>query len=223
MAHPKSGYRLANGKKAKGVTTVIGRFKDSGGLIRWAFEQGKACERGEISNLYDKRDEAGEAGTLAHSMVEAYIEEGEQPDLSIYPENIILLAKQGFENYLNWAENNKIVIIHQEMQLVSEAYGFGGCPDGIGTDAQGRTCLLDWKTSSSGPYVDWLLQLAAYDILWTENNPTELITGGYHLCRFSKESADFHHHHWSELEEAKEQFLLLLRAYEIDKHLKKRL
>jgi len=64
MARPASGYRLKDGTRVPGVTTIIGRFKDSGGLLYWAFEQGQAAERGEISNLYDKRDEAADAGTL---------------------------------------------------------------------------------------------------------------------------------------------------------------
>ena len=55
MARPKGGYRLKSGESVPGVTTIIGRFKDSGGLLWWAFEQGKAFERGEIHGLYEKR------------------------------------------------------------------------------------------------------------------------------------------------------------------------
>jgi hypothetical protein len=36
MARPKGGYRNAEGVRVPGVTTIIGRFKDSGGLINWA-------------------------------------------------------------------------------------------------------------------------------------------------------------------------------------------
>jgi hypothetical protein len=223
MAHPASGYRLKDGTKVPGVTTIIGRFKESGGLLFWAFEQGKCCERGEITGLYDKRDAAADSGTLAHSMVEAYINDAELPDLSKYPEDIASSAKQGFENYVRWQTDNRITVIHQEMQLVSEAHVFGGCPDAIGVDSHGKTCLIDWKTSSSGPYIDWLLQLSAYKILWEENHPDKPITGGFHLLRFSKENADFHHHFWQDLSEAERQFLLLREAYEIDKKLKKRL
>jgi len=222
MPHPKGGYKLQSGEKVPGVTTIIGRFKESGALLWWAFGQGKAAERGEINNLYDKRDEAADAGTLAHSMVEAHIK-GTEVDISGYPKEIQAMAQQGFENYLTWEQNNRIKIVAQEMELVSEMHGFGGCPDGIGIDAKGLRCIVDWKTSSSGPYVDWLLQLAAYNILWIVNHSDQPITGGYHLCRFSKENADFHHHYWSELEEAKKQFLLFLEAYKRDKLLKKRL
>lgn len=223
MPRPKGGYKLQDGSSVIGVTTITGRFKDSGGLLYWACEQGRAIERGEISKLYDKRDSAAEAGTLCHDMVEAHIKKEPVPDLSKYPEKIAKQAQQGYENYLEWEQNSNIKIILTEPELVSEKYKFGGCPDAIGVDSRGRLCIPDWKTSSGDAYVDYLLQLAAYKILWEENNPDKPITGGFHLCRFVKENADFHHHYWSELEDAKEMFLHLRECYELDKKLKKRL
>lgn len=219
MPHPKGGYKLKDGSKVPGVTTIIGRFKDSGGLLYWACEQGKAIERGEISSLYDKRDEAADAGTLAHALVEAYINQVSPPSI---PDNEIgEKAKQGFRNYLSWQKNNRIQVIRQEMELVSEVYCFGGCPDAMGLDADGRLCILDWKTSN-GVYQDYMIQIAAYEALWKENYPNNPVTGGYHLLRFSKEHADFAHHFWSELDDAWTQFKLFRQAYELDKKLKKR-
>jgi hypothetical protein len=219
MPHPKQGYKLNNGDKVPGVTTIIGRFKDSGGLLYWAFEQGKAAERGEISTLYEKRDEAADAGTLAHLMVEGYI--NGDPYIPPPKNDIGKQAIQGFENYLRWQEDNKIEVIKQEMSLVSETYKFGGCPDALGIDSRRDLCILDWKTSNS-IYPDYLIQIAAYRQLWEENYPDELITGGFHLLRFSKDHADFAHHYWSELDDAWEQFKLFRQAYDLDKLLKKR-
>lgn len=219
MPHPKQGYRNKDGKRVPGVTTIIGRFKDSGGLMYWAFEQGKAAERGEIASLYDKRDEAANAGTLAHSLVEAHI--NDEPLPALPDDEIGSQAQQGFQNYIYWAENNRIQILKQEMEMVSEEYQFGGCPDALGIDSRERLCLLDWKTSN-GVYPDYLIQIVAYRQLWEENNPDKPIVGGYHLLRFSKEHADFAHHYWSELDEAWEQFKLFRQAYELDKKLKKR-
>jgi len=219
MAHPKGGYRI-NGKRVKGVTTVIGRFKDSGGLMYWAFNQGKAAERGEIEKLYDKRDEAAESGTLAHSMVEAQI----KGEVFKEPENVseaaLSEARGAFGSYMTWANMTKLKIVEQEMPLVSEEYQFGGCPDAIG-EINGELCLVDWKTSN-GVYPDYLIQLAAYKQLWEENNPDRPLTGGFHLCRFAKSHGDFAHHYYPDLSEAWEQFKLFLKAYEIDKELKKR-
>lgn len=221
MPHPKGGYRNKDNKRVPGVTTIIGRFKDSGALLWWAFGQGKAAERGEIGSLYDKRDSAGDAGTLAHIMVENHINGDLLPSLSEYPPEIVRMAICGFENYLNWADNNKMVIVKQEMELVSEKYQFGGCPDAIGYDNKNRLVLIDWKTSN-GVYPDYIIQLAAYKHLWEVNNPKDPIVGGFHLCRFSKENADFAHHYWAELDDAWEQFKIFRKAYDIDKKLKKR-
>ena len=219
MPHPKFGYRLADGTKVPGVTTIIGRFKESGALMFWACEQGKAIERGEISNLYDKRDAAADAGTLAHSLVEAHINDLPLP---ILPDNDIgKQALQGYQNYLRWQDDNRIQVIKQEMEMVSAIYRFGGCPDALGIDSRGNLCILDWKNSNA-IYLDYLLQIGAYCILWEENHPDQPITGGYHLLRFSKENADFAQHFWSELKDAKEMFILLVRCYELDKKLKKR-
>lgn len=219
MPHPKGGYKLKDGTKCPGVTTIISRFKDSGGLLWWAFEQGKLAEQGIISSLYDKRDEAADAGTLAHSMVERYIEDGTR---LVIPDNEVgKQAEQGFKNYLQWEENNRIKIVKQEMEMVSEKYQFGGCPDALGIDNQNNLCILDWKNSNA-IYQDYLIQLAAYKVLWEENNPNKPITGGFHLLRFSKDHADFAHHYWNELDDAWEQFKLFRQAYEFDKLLKKR-
>jgi hypothetical protein len=218
MPHPRGGYIL-DGEKVPGVTTLIGRFKESGALLFWAFAQGKAAERGEINNLYDKRDEAASAGTLAHAMVEAHIKNEPLPKLP--DDSIGKQAQQGYENYLHWQEDNRIHVLYQEEELVSKEYRFGGCPDAVGIDSRGNLCILDWKTSN-GIYTDYLLQVAAYKQLWEENHPDKPITGGFHLLRFSKDNADFAHHYWSELDDAWELFKLYRKAYDIDKTLKKR-
>ena len=219
MAHPKGGYKDKNKKKVPGVTGILGRFKDSGGLMFWAFEQGKAAERGEIEKLYDKRDQAADAGTLAHDLVEAHIRKTNPPAI---PDNVTgTQAIQGFQNYLTWQENNRIQIVETECELVSEKYLFGGCLDGVGIDSDFNLCILDWKTSNS-IYTDMLAQIAAYKVLWEENNPDRPITGGYHLCRFSKEHADFAHHYWGDLDIAWQYFIRCRELYDIDKQLKKR-
>jgi len=220
LSRPRGGYKNQKGKRVVGVTTPIGRFKDSGGLLWWAFEQGKAAERGEINSLYDKRDEAAEAGTLCHNMVEAHIRNWDMPDLKQYNPTLVRQAQQGYENYLQWEKSSNLQMVETEMSLVSEKHQFGGTLDAI--MFQGKLALGDWKTSGSGPYVDWLMQLAAYAILWEENYPERPIEGGFHLVRFSKENPDFFHYHWGELEDAKEMFLLILKAYHLDKKLKKR-
>ncbi len=215
MGRPTSGYRNKENIRVPGTTTIIGRFKDSGALLWWAFEQGKAAQRGEINSLYDKRDQAADLGTQVHDLVEKHIK-GEDVSLDGLDEKVV----SGYSAYIKWESMTNLKIIEQEIPLVSERYQFGGTPDGIGM-INGELCLVDWKTSS-GIYPDYLIQLAAYKILWEENYPDRPITGGSHICRFDKEHADFAHHFYTDLDDATEQFILLRRAYEIDKRLKKR-
>jgi hypothetical protein len=218
MPTPKAGYKLLDGTPCPGTTTVIGRFKESGGLMQWAFKQGKLGKK----HLYEDAEKAADIGTYAHALVEAHIKDATVavavPD-SFTPKDIEQ-AKSAFNAYLRWAENFKVRIIAQECLLVSEQYKFGGTPDAVGVVGN-QLCLLDWKTSS-GIYTDYLIQLAAYKHLWNENNPDNQITGECHLLRFSKENADFSHHSYANLDDAWRQFVLFREAYDIDKALKKR-
>ena len=218
---PKAGYKNAAGEKVPGVTTIIGRFKDSGALLHWAFAQGKLAEQGKIATLYEKRDEAAEAGTLAHNLIEASIH-GEDP-VAICTAHPIAETREkawnAFQQYRQWAAQTGIEMVATEMPLVSEAYQFGGTPDAIGR-INGELVLVDWKTSN-GVYQDYLIQLAAYKVLIEECTDYR-ITGGFHLLRFSKENADFAHHYWGELDDAWRTFVLFREAYDLDKRLKKR-
>ena len=215
---PTFQYKTEDGKRVPGVTTVIGRFKDSGGLLWWAFEQGKCAERGEINSLYDARDEAASMGTVVHEMVETHIngEDYQIPGYFNAEQQDKIMAAYGA--YFEWQKNCGMEFIAQEIPLVSEQYRFGGCPDAIAR-INGKICLIDWKTSN-GIYPDYLIQLAAYKHLWEEDGGAEI--EGFHLCRFAKEYGDFSHHYYPELEAAWEQFKLFRECYEIDKILKKR-
>lgn len=222
MPTPKKGYFLADGTKVPGTTTVIGRFKDSGGLMFWAFNQGKAGKE----RLYDEAEKAADIGTCAHSMVEMHVRGAKRTDINIWADEALRdqtmldAAYSAFEAYLSWAKNFNVKILEQEIQLVSEKYKFGGTPDAIGL-IDNQLVLLDWKTSNS-VYSDYLIQLAAYGKLWEEKYPDRPITGGFHLLRFSKEHGDFAHHYFPNLDNAWRQFLLFREAFDIDKELKKR-
>lgn len=213
MPTPKKGYFLKDGVRVPGTTTVIGRFKDSGGLLHWAFKQGKDGK----DRLYD--EVATDIGTAAHAMVEAHIK-GETVSNALVEPEMIDAANSAFAAYLTWSENFKVQIVAQEIQLVSEIHRYGGTPDAVGMIGN-QLVLLDWKTSNA-IYTDHLVQLAAYKNLWEENYPERPLTGGSHLLRFAKEHGDFAHHYFPNLDNAWRQFRLFREAYEIDKELKKR-
>lgn len=218
MPTPKTGYFLKDGTRVPGTTTVIGRFKESGALIAWAYKRGK-----DGLDLYESRDKAAELGTIVHEMVQEYVG-GNDPSL-IIPGTLTNADRNAidsaFEAFLEWFEAGSFTIVEQEMQLVSETYKFGGTPDAVARDSKGRLVLLDWKTSD-GVYSDHLVQLGAYRILWNECNPDNPLTGGSHLCRFAKAHGDFAHHYFPDLSDAERQFILFREAYDLDKSLKKR-
>lgn len=212
MGRPTGGYFLADGTRVPSVTTVISRLKDAGGLIHWAWALGK-----EGKDYREVRDKAADAGTLAHSAVEAWIHE--QPfDFEGDPD-VCKKARKAFDAFLEWARQSQLRVTHTEVSLVSEKHKFGGTLDAILLG--NRRAMGDWK-SSAKIYPEYLVQIAAYGKLWEEHHPIEPIDGGYHLLRFDKEFGDFHHHYWGELERAWEAFLHMRELYEIDKELKKR-
>lgn len=229
MPTPRKGYFTADGTRVPGTTTIIGRFKDSGALIKWAYRQGReheslaAAGKPAPSDLYEVSQAAADIGTAAHAMVEASIK-GESPDAALATFNLPAdaqdKARSSFAAYTDWASMTRLEIVAQEMLLVSERYRFGGTPDAIGR-VNGKLCLIDWKTSNA-VYSDYLLQLAAYRALWEENHPDQPLVGGFHLCRFSKEHGDFAHHYYPELADAWRMFCALRDAYSLDAGLKKR-
>jgi hypothetical protein len=61
-------YKDHRGNRLPSVTTIIGRFKESGGLLYWANQQGL-----EGKTLDQARAEVTTPGTLAHKAVEDHI------------------------------------------------------------------------------------------------------------------------------------------------------
>ena len=227
MPTPKSGYFLKSGRQVPGTTTILGRWKESGGLLQWAgktgYDQGVA---GLPYNLYAKRDEAGDVGTYIHALVEWHLE-GEDPETKPAPDSsldteAVNTGLRGYGNFLNWEKQNNLFVMSWEKPLVSEKYAFGGTPDGIFHLANAdKVDLGDWK-SGKRVYADTLLQIAAYILVWEENFPDQPI-GGAHVVRFSKSFGDFEHRYFEDLEKEKIQFLRLREAYDADKELRKRI
>lgn len=228
MATPRAGYRTKDGVKVPSVTTVLGRFKDSGGLIKWAYSQGREHENLAMrdlpapTHLHDNVEKAALAGTIAHDFIESYIldgaKEGERfaaikAKYADAEAAVKTRAWNAYQQFLKWLSNTNITITHTEMGNVSEKYRYGGTLDAIGRDADGAVILLDWK-SSNKIYGEMLIQLAAYALLLEENHP-ELIPTGYHILRVAKETADFGHHYYGELEKEKKSFLLMRELYDL--------
>ena len=272
MATPKNGYWL-NGKRLPSVTTILGRFKDSGALIKWAYgvgrehggmqAQNEIIEKGRMldaagayddgaayhalsdvlgedwltrplpdvpADQYAVTKKAADAGTIAHDAIEQHVlSKGSVKHVELVFEgakvngatqDVLDRARNAYEQFKVWLANTGIEITHTELSLVSEKHRFGGTLDGVGKDNSGNVVLIDWKTSNA-VYADYLVQLAAYALLLEEKRP-ELTPQDFHLLRVAKESADFAHYRWGELDVQKKQFLLMRELYELDGITKKR-
>lgn len=241
MPTPKGGYRLKDGTRVPSVTTILDRFKASGGLIHWAWDLaheplmraiallGSGDPNGiaeflsipiEHFDYRAVRDRAADAGTIAHEMVECFIRSRDFDPAPYNPE-LVKLALPAFEAFMEWAGSTKLAVIETEVPLVSERYRFGGTRDAI--VVSGSRAIGDWKTSKT-IYPEYLCQLAAYGILDEEQG--NKIDGGYHLFRFSKQEAPtdpirFTHHYWSQLDSAREGFFAMRRLYDVMKQLEK--
>jgi hypothetical protein len=249
MPTPKSGYYV-DGERIPSVTTVLSRFKESGGLIYWSWNTafvGLTEARSVIEDLTQegqrtteaqkrarefltrpltdwdyraKRDEAADAGTVAHEMMDCHIHN--RPfDAAQYLAPIIKLAEPAFGAFLTWAKQVKFTVTETEVALVSRKYRFGGTRDAIFIDD--KRAVGDWKTSKS-IYPEYLGQLAAYGIL--DEEAGNVIEGGYHLLKFSKQEkpddpVHFSHHYWSQLDAAREAFLLMRKLYDLMSDLKR--
>ena len=214
MARPKGGYKLKDGTRVPGTTTITGRYKDSAGLIHWAWDLGM-----NGVDYRAARDQAADAGTLAHDMIEARICGRDPFAVEGDPEQFEK-ARQAYDSFEEWFAGTRIKIVATEMPLVSEIHRFGGTPDGLGEEVSGAFCLLDWK-SSNKIYPEYLLQLAAYRQLVEENGICGCIER-FHLLRVGKEFCDFHHHSWPReaLDPAWRAFGLMRDLYDLDKRLK---
>jgi len=212
MSRP-SVYKTKDGNRVPGVTTILSRFKDSGGLIHWAWECGVNGQ-----DYRQVRDNAASIGHAAHDMVECHIR-NKIFDSSKYSDECLKKAEVSFQSFLEWAASSHLKADETEFSLISEKYKYGGTGDVM--FVKGKRSLGDWKTSNA-VYPEYICQLAAYKNLWEENYPDKPIEGGAHLIRFDKNYGDFHHHYYTDLDDAWESFKHMRALYDLDKILKKR-
>lgn len=176
--------------------------------------------------------DAATAGTYAHGLVEQWIHgsEGERSNLERMTPRIFSSRKKcdieiatkalrSFSAFIKWIRQSKFELSVTEDSLVSERYKFGGTLDCTGWLGD-KLILLDWKTSKR-IYVDYLLQVAAYTILWNENYDTPIDEA--HVILFHKVTGDFQHFQFQDLKEPRFAFLRLVEVYRIVSRLEKAL
>jgi hypothetical protein len=190
MADQKKARRAycdSAGKRLPGVTTVLGVL-DKPALLPWAAGCGARAAVAAVREglTYDaavdrarsawtkERDAAADAGTLAHSYVEAHY--ANEPILADLDDEKQAQAHGVYRRVVDHIEAAKLVVVASEIALVDEACGYGGTMDFI-VERDGALLVADLKTGKRA-YDEVIAQLAAYRLLWQLHNPERPITGG---------------------------------------------
>lgn len=200
-------YKLKDGIRVPGVTTVINSVLAKPALIHWAWDLG-------TKNIdYRKfRDDKADIGSLTHYFILCHLK-NEEPNTDDYTANQIDRAENSLLSFFEWEQNYPLEPILIEIPLVSERYKFGGTPD-ILAKINGDNCLVDVKTGKA-IYLEYLYQLAAYKLLLEEHNYKVDSARILNIPRTEDES--FLDKKVGNLEKEKEIFLHCLAIYNLRK------
>ena len=204
-------YKLKNGKRVCGVTTITGVL-DKPALKYWANQLGL-----EGIKVQEYVDDLASIGTLAHYMIECHIKKI-KPNLDNSSKNQIDSAENSFLKFLEWEKQHRIEFIASEMQLVSEKYKYGGTID-IYCILDGIYTLLDIKTCK-GLYPDQDLQVGGgYFPLLVENGKKVDQAVIVRVGRSDNEGLNAEHRVIPNLSTYHKMFLLCQQIYEVKKQL----
>jgi hypothetical protein len=167
-------YHLSDGTQVPGGSTISKIGDDAGALIHWAWKLG--CEG---KNYRDVSKEACDIGTLAHFYIECFLN-NQVADLSDYTQEERDKALVCYHKFLEWWEGQDMVVVATEIQLVNEAYRYGGTIDLIAERKNGDFVLLDFKTSKKISESYWR-QAAGYAALWNCNKHEGVSSPHHHI------------------------------------------
>lgn len=160
-------YKTKDGERVPGASTIAKIGDNPEALIAWAWRLGT-----EGQDYRKVRDTAADIGSLAHFLIQCYLR-GEQADISEFAPADVSKAETCFLKFLEFWQKENLTMIATEIPLVSEEFKFGGTLDTVALD--GGMVLLDYKSGNT-IWDAHLFQLSAYEQLWNEYNPHELIT-----------------------------------------------
>jgi hypothetical protein len=197
-------------KVVPSVTTVLGRYKDSQGLLYWSNSLGL---KGISYSKFMK--EAGNIGTNVHELAQSHIE-GLEYDLHGYDD----VVTNCMNKFLNWWEDFKsenFEVIFCEQSFTSKKHKYGGTADLL-VKKNDEYILVDFKTSKY-VYSDYLIQGSAYKEMIEEKYDYPITK--FIVARFGKENDDFEIKTFNQkhLEVAFSYFKTLRKAFDQDKKL----
>jgi hypothetical protein len=208
-------YKNGKGIILPGVTTVIGEQLgwNKRTLMGWARREALAGNDPDAIS-----QQAADIGTVTHKMVECHIA-GSKFDKGEWPPNDVEKAENGYLAFLEWEDTYKVRYEALEIEVISEAYMYGGTADIIATTADKRI-LIDLKTSK-GVYPEMAIQVAAYREAYNEEREDGFIDE-CHILKLGKEDGGFEHHklHPDKVSAGWEIFKHLLEIRKLQRKLK---
>ena len=135
---PHQKYHLADGTQVPGGSTISKLGDSVDGLIYWAWDLGK-----QGKDYRKVSQEACDVGTLAHFMIESYLNYF-VCDLSDYEQDLIDKALVSYNKFVDWYDDQHLEKVATEIQLVNEAYRYGGTIDLIAHKPNGHHVLIDF-------------------------------------------------------------------------------
>src|SRR4029450_13417956 len=115
VARPEGGYQNLAGEPVPGASTVAKIGQESGGIVYWAWKQGR-----DGKDFRESRDAAATAGSMVHTAAEAW-KQG-QPYLWQGEPDVVAKAQVGFGAFVEWATMTRLKIEESEVSLVSERH-----------------------------------------------------------------------------------------------------
>ena len=194
------------GIKVPSVTTILGRYKNSTGLIIWSNKLGL-----EGKSYHAELNKAGDIGTALHELAELHIK-GDYYEL---PEDSIV--QECFNKFKDWWSEQNYEVNFTEKSFCCRKYKYGGTADLL---VNGDT-IIDFKTSKA-VYDDHLVQMSAYRYMIEEQDGIEINKGI--LARFGKEGSDdfeIREFSKSDLNKGFKYFKVLREAFDLDKQIAK--
>lgn len=153
-------YQAEDGQWVPSVTTILEAYPKPYALLQWMKEQGTKTD--EVIRA------AGQRGTSVHDMTEQY-DRGEAVNLFDDDGKPLCSLEEWamFERYVQFSERMNPKHIKIEERYVNVNLGWAGTVDRVSKMPDGRTLLIDIKTSN-GVWDSYWLQLAAYWMLLLE-------------------------------------------------------
>ena len=177
---PHQKYFLNDGTQVPGGSTISKIGDDPAALIAWAHKLGN-----EGKDYRRVVQEACDVGTLAHFMIEAFLN-GFVCDLDDYEIELIEKALGCYQKFVDWWEEQHLVKVATEIQLVNERCKYGGTIDLVAKRPNGDHVLLDFKTSKKISDSYWR-QVSGYAQLWNCNQKEVSYDSMGELC-FTREN-----------------------------------